>query len=31
MQILWILLLFPLFKKIWPEGTKIYTAMGSLI
>ena len=29
MQILWILLLFPLFKKIWYEGTKKYTAMGS--
>ncbi len=29
MQILWILLLFPLFKKIWSEGTKKYTAMGS--
>ena len=29
MQILWILLLFPLFKKIWFEGTKKYTAMGS--
>ena len=29
MQILWILLLFPLFIKIWYEGTKKYTAMGS--
>ena len=29
MQILWILLLFPIFKKIWLEGTKKYTAMGS--
>jgi len=29
MQILWILLLFPLFTKIWYEGTKKYTAMGS--
>ncbi len=29
MQILWILLLFPLFRKIWYEGTKKYTAMGS--
>ena len=29
MQILWILLLFPLFKKMWFEGTKKYTAMGS--
>jgi len=29
MQILWILLLFPAFKKIWSEGTKKYTAMGS--
>ena len=29
MQILWILLLFPLFTKIWNEGTKKYTAMGS--
>ena len=29
MQILWILLLFPLFIKIWSEGTKKYTAMGS--
>jgi len=29
MQILWIILLFPLFKKIWSEGTKKYTAMGS--
>ena len=24
-----IFLLFPLFKKIWSEGTKKYTAMGS--
>jgi len=29
MQILWIFLLFPLFKKIWSEGTKKFTAMGS--
>ena len=29
MQILWILLLFPIFTKIWYEGTKKYTAMGS--
>ncbi len=29
MQILWILMLFPLFIKIWYEGTKKYTAMGS--
>ena len=29
MQILWIILLFPLFKKIWSAGTKKYTAMGS--
>ncbi len=29
MQIFWILLLFPLFTKIWYEGTKKYTAMGS--
>ena len=29
MQILWIFILFPLFKKIWSEGTKKYTAMGS--
>ena len=29
MQILWILILFPLFKKAWSEGTKKYTAMGS--
>ena len=31
MQIIWILLLFPLFKKIWSAGTKKYTAMGSWI
>ena len=29
MLILCIFLLFPLFKKIWSEGTKKYTAMGS--
>ncbi len=29
MQILWILILFPLFKKILSEGIKKYTAMGS--
>ena len=29
MQILWILILFPIFVKIWSEGTKKYTAMGS--
>ena len=29
MQILWIMILFPLFKKIWTEGIKKYTAMGS--
>jgi ABC-2 type transport system permease protein len=28
-QISWILLLFPLFRKIWSLGTKKYTAMGS--
>ena len=28
-QIIWILILFPLFKKLWNEGTKKYTAMGS--
>ena len=28
-QILWILLLFPVFRKIWSAGTKKYTAMGS--
>ena len=29
MQILWILILFPIFRKIWSEGTKKFTAMGS--
>ena len=29
MQILWILLFFPVFKKVWSAGTKKYTAMGS--
>ncbi len=29
MQIFWILILFPIFKKIWFEGTKKYTAMGT--
>ena len=29
MQILWIMLFFPLFIKLWYEGTKKYTAMGS--
>ena len=29
MQILWILILFPLFIKIWNRGIKKYTAMGS--
>jgi len=29
MQILWIILLFPLFIKLWSEGTKKFTAMGS--
>ena len=29
MQILWILLLLPVFRKIWSAGTKKYTAMGS--
>ena len=29
MQILWILLLFQVFRKIWIAGTKKYTAMGS--
>ena len=29
MQIFWILVLFPLFKKVWSMGTKKYTAMGS--
>ena len=29
MQVIWILILFPLFRKIWHEGTKKYTAMGS--
>ena len=28
-QILWIFLLFPIFRKIWFEGTKKYTAMGT--
>ena len=28
-QFLWILLLFPVFRKIWSPGTKKYTAMGS--
>ena len=28
-QIIWILILFPLFKKIWSRGVKKYTAMGS--
>ena len=28
-QILWILLLFPMFRKIWSAGVKKYTAMGS--
>ena len=28
-QILWILLLFPVFRKIWSAGTKKYTAMGT--
>ena len=27
MQILWILLLLPIFRKIWSEGTKKYTVM----
>ena len=29
MQTLWIVLLFPLFKRTWSLGTKKYTAMGS--
>ena len=29
MQILWIVLLFQVFRKIWSAGTKKYTAMGS--
>ena len=29
MQIFWILLLLPIFRKIWSAGTKKYTAMGS--
>ena len=29
MQILWIAILFPLFKRIWSLGTKKYTAMGT--
>ena len=29
MQIIWILGLFPLFKRIWSLGTRKYTAMGS--
>ena len=29
MQIFWILILFPIFRKTWSEGTKKYTAMGS--
>ena len=29
MQIFWISILFPVFKKIWSMGTKNYTAMGS--
>ena len=29
MQIFWILILFPLFIRIWTIGTKKYTAMGS--
>ena len=28
-QIMWILILFPIFIKIWTKGTKKYTAMGS--
>ena len=29
MQIFWILILFPLFRKIWNKGIKKYTAMGT--
>ena len=29
MQFIWLLILYPLFRKIWSEGTKKYTAMGS--
>lgn len=29
MQVLWILILYPIFRKIWSQGTKKYTAMGS--
>jgi len=29
MQILWIIILYPVFKKLWSLGTKKYTAMGS--
>jgi ABC-type uncharacterized transport system, permease component len=28
-QILWIIFLFPVFRKIWSAGSKKYTAMGS--
>jgi len=29
MQLIWICFLFPVFKRIWLQGTKKYTAMGS--
>ena len=29
MQVLWIFLLFPVFRGMWSAGTKKYTAMGS--
>ena len=29
MQILWVVLLYLVFRKIWSAGTKKYTAMGS--
>jgi ABC-2 type transport system permease protein len=29
MQIFWILLFYPVFRKVWLAGTKKYTAMGS--
>ena len=29
MQIFWIILFFPIFRKVWTEGTKKFTAMGS--
>ena len=29
MQIFWVIILFPIFRKIWTSGTKKYTAMGT--